>query len=372
MGAQPDLRGRAFELSQGARRFRVLDAGTPEGLAAWREVWLAWPKREVMAHPEYARLFARPCDRVVALLGQGSGRNVLFPLILRPLSAEPWARPGEGRWDATSPYGYGGPFAWGSQARDDTAFWQTHADWCEQEGIVSTFVRLSLFPEQLAALPGQVEGRSSNVVVRLEAGPHALWRGYENQVRRWVRTAERAGLEVEVDREGVRLDEFRAVYTHTMQRRHADNWYLFSRSFFQSITERLRGQFAFFHTLSCGRVVSSELVLYSRDYAYSFLGGTLVDSYPLGPNYLLKHRSFSWASAEGKKACVLGGGNEPDDGLLRYKRTFARRGEVPFRVVCMTHDERANRQLVSDRAGFHARRGEVWLPRAEFFPRYRA
>ena len=372
MGAQPDRRGRALELLQGARQFRVLDADSPDGLAAWNEVWLGWPGREVMAHPEYARLFARPCDRVVGFVGQGSGWNILFPLILRPLSAERWARPAEGRWDAISPYGYGGPFAWGSRPRADAEFWGAYAEWCEQERIVSTFVRLSLFPEQLAALPGNVEERSPNIVIWLEADPEALWRGYEKNVRRWVRTAENAGLEVEVDHEGARLDEFHAVYTHTMQRRHADGWYQFSRSFFQSLIERLRGHFAFFHTWSGRNMVSSELMLCSREHVYSFLGGTLVDSYPLGPNYLLKHRCLSWASNEGKRACVLGGGYEQNDGLLRYKRAFARRGEVPFRVACMTHDEKANRQLVSDRALFHARRGEVWLPRADFFPRYRA
>jgi len=353
-------------------RFRILDAGSAEGLSAWAALWHAWPGRDVVAHPEYARLFARPCDRVVCAAGDDDEGAILFPLILRPLAAEPWARTGERRWDAVSPYGYGGAFAFGRLEREGAAFWQAHREWCREERIVSTFARLSLFPEQLAAMPGPVEVWRQNIVVPLEGGLDAIWRSYEPKVRKWVQTAERAGLVVEVDREGARLDDFLRVYMHTMERRHADGWYFFPRSFFEAIVERLRGQYAFFHTLRGGEVVSSDLVLCAEEHVYYFLGGTLADAFALGPNYLLKHNIARWAASQGKKRYVLGGGNESNDGLFRYKRAFARCGEVPFRVACLVHDEAACRELAADRAASVAGEGKTWLPRAGFFPPYRA
>jgi hypothetical protein len=354
-------------------RFRVLDASSPDGLAAWTALWQSWPQREVMAHPEYARLFARPGDRVVCAAGEdGACGAILFPLVLRPLAAERWAAEGESRWDATTPYGYGGPFAWGDALRDGAAFWGAFSAWCAEARLVSTFARLSLFPEQLAPVPGRVTVRYPNIVVPLEGGPEALERGYESKVRRWVHTAERAGLSVEVDREGARLDAFVSIYEHTMRRRGAEDWYFFPRSFFERIVERLRGQFAFFFTLSRGTPVSSDLVLCSEEHVYYFLGGTLAEAFPLGPNYLLKHAIASWALAAGKKAYVLGGGYEPGDGLFRYKRAFARRGEVPFKVACLVHDEGACRELAERRAAFARGAGTPWVPRPEFFPPYRA
>ncbi len=354
-------------------RFRVLDASTWGGREEWRALWSAWPAREVMAHPEYARLFARPCDRVVCAVGDDPGRGaILFPLVLRPLAAEPWARAGESRWDATTPYGYGGPFAWGDAAHEGHAFWAAYRAWCRDARLVSTFARLSLFPEQLAALPGRVEVRYPNIVVPLDGGPEAVLRGYEPKVRKWVQVAERAGLEVVVDREGSRLDAFIAIYEHTMQRRGAEDWYFFPRSFFQAIVEGLRGQFAFFFTLSRGQPVSSDLVLCSEEHVYYFLGGTLSEAFPLGPNYLLKHRVAQWAIAEGKRAYVLGGGYALGDGLFRYKRAFARRGEVPFRIGCLTHDERAFAELVTRRAELARASGGTWTERPDFFPSYRA
>jgi hypothetical protein len=353
-------------------RFHVLDAADPRQLAAWIELWRAWPVREVNAHPEYVRLFARPCDRVVCAAGEGGGAGILFPLILRPLAAEAWARAGERRWDAISPYGYGGPFAWGARDRDDDAFWRAHAEWTHDERLVTTFVRLSLFPEELAPLPWPAQERSTNIVLPVAGGPDAIWRGYESKVRKWVGTAEAAGIEVQLDRDGARLDAFVAVYDHTMRRRGAEPWYFFPRSFFEAIRDRLAGHYAFFHASLRGEVVSSDLVLCSQERVYYFLGGSYETAFPHGANYLLKHRVALWAASQGKRECVLGGGYQPNDGVFRYKRAFARRGAVPFKVVGAVHDEHSCRDLADQRAAFEGREGRQWMPRPEFFPPYRA
>lgn len=353
--------------------FRILDAASPPDLAAWTALWRRWPTREVQAHPEYVRLFARGCDRTVCAVAEGADRIVLFPLVLRPIAAEPWAGEGERRLDATTPYGYGGPYAWGGP-EDDGDFWRAYSAWCRDEGIVSTFARLSLFPGHLALahVPGAVEVRASNIVVPLARDPDALWRGYETRVRKWVQLARRAGVTVELDREGARLDAFYSLYTHTMERNGADAWYFFPRAFFQTIVDRLHGHYAFFHALHEGRAVSSDLVLCSEEHVYYFLGGTLAEAFPLGPNYLVKHSVATWALGEGKRGYVLGGGYTPQDGLFRYKRGFARHGEVPFQVACLVHDERALRDLEVRRGAFAARTGATWSPRPGFFPTYRA
>ena len=44
--------------------FSVLDADVAADLALWRERWQGWPDREIMAHPDFVRRFARPGDQV--------------------------------------------------------------------------------------------------------------------------------------------------------------------------------------------------------------------------------------------------------------------------------------------------------------------
>jgi hypothetical protein len=135
--------------------------------------------------------------------------------------------------------------------------------------------------------------------------------------------------------------------------------------------ERLPGHFAWFHAIWKGEVVSSDLALFSGQHLYYFLSGTLEKAFPVGANYLLKHRVVLWAHAAGMRACVLGGGYDTGDGLFRYKRGFARRGEVPFKVACLVHDEQAYAELLALRTAGETRAGRRWAPRPGFFPGYR-
>jgi hypothetical protein len=364
--------GRPFSAASVRTRFDVLDGSTPDGFASWLSLWKSWPDCEIMAHPDYARLFAEPGQRFICVTATSPHGAILFPLILRPLAAEPWAQPGETRWDATTPYGYGGPFTWANGPIDYDAFWAAYDSFCRQSQIVSTFARLSLFPGQLAPIPGSLEFRLPNIVVPLDGGPDAIWAGYEGKVRKWVRVAQESGVTVECDPTGARLDDFRAIYIRTMSRRHATEWYYFSRDFFQSIVDNLPGQFMFFHALRNGAVISSDLVLCSRDHVYYFLGGTLEEAFPFGANYLVKHTIALWACAHGKQSCVLGGGYELGDTLFRYKRAYARKGEVPFHTANLIHDEAACHDLTAIRSTAEQQSGTPWTPRPGFFPPYRA
>jgi len=353
-------------------RFRVLDAAVPEQRSAWLDLWRTWGSEEILAHPDYVGLFARPGNRVVCAASESDGGTILFPMLLRPLAAEPWARSGEERWDAITAYGYGGPFAWGPGPRDDAVFWRAHAAWCRERRVVSTFARLSLFGEQLAVLPWTPAFRGVNVVVPLSYGLESVWRGYKQDVRRLVRVAERNGLETVEDPTGERLDDFLSVYTHTMHRREASAYYFFERSFFETIIACLPGRFMFHHVLLGGKVVASDLTLHSKERVYGFLNGTLESAFRLGASSLLRHRVVTWAIAAGKKHYVLGGAHEAGDGLLRNKLAFAPQGELPFKVVCAVHDESGYRELLRDRENFEVCGGKAWNPQPEFFPGYRS
>jgi lipid II:glycine glycyltransferase (peptidoglycan interpeptide bridge formation enzyme) len=185
---------------------------------------------------------------------------------------------------------------------------------------------------------------------------------FEHKVRKNVKRARRSGVRVELDEDGARLDDFVRIYEHTLERRDAPAGYRFPRGFFERIGARLRGQFVYVHALHEGRVVSSELALVSERNVYSFLGGTDADAYELRPNDLLKHELILWAKRAGKRRFVLGGGYRPDDGIFRYKRSFAPRSLVAFEVGHRILDAPLYRELCA-RAGV----GEA----GAFFPAYR-
>lgn len=349
----------------------VLDAASTFDRALWIRQWEEWPDREVAAHPAYLQLFAKPSETVACATWTSDEYNALFPFILRPISDLPWACNTD-RLDLEGPYGYGGPFWWGSRTGDAETFWGAFDQWAADTGVVSAFARLSLFSEELLPLlRGETSLVQKNVVRDLGLDDAALLRDYQHKVRKNVKKAIASGLSVEFDEHGSRLDEFIAVYNSTMDRRAADDRYRFDMRFFDHLRKGLPGQFVFAHATLDGRVVSTELVLLSASEAYSFLGGTLSESFPLRPNDLLKHEIAKWARDHGKSAYVLGGGYGGDDGIYRYKKSFAPHGERDFFVWRYVIDNEAYARTESTRREHETAAHAHWEPRSDFFPTYR-
>lgn len=351
---------------------RFLDNAVPAEAADWLALWKAWPGREVFAHPAYARLFARSEDRVVCATLSTDEGGVLFPFLLRPLNVEPWADAAETACDIVTPYGYGGAFAWNRGAEQADTFWKQFHIWAESQQVVSSFARLSLFSEQQLQFDGELNVDRQNIVRDLAPTPEELWKDFEHKVRKNVNCAKRSGLTVEIDESGRRIEEFLAIYHATMERRGAAGDYFFSRKLFEQLVHDLPGQFVFFHVLDSERVVSTELVLVSVDNMYSFLGGTLADSFAKRPNDLLKYEAMLWGHRVGKQAFVLGGGYAENDGIFRYKKSFAPNGCVPFSVARKIHDAAAYDRLLEQRRIREANNGPAWMPNPGYFPAYRA
>jgi hypothetical protein len=344
--------------------FQVLSTD-PGDVARWLELWRAWPQREVYAHPGYLKLYGDEKSRPLCAAWTGAGGTVLYPFLLRDLTEEPFYPPTlERAADLASPYGYGGPFFWGDSDPDAVAaeFWPLFANWAQGEAVVSEFLRLALFPESLLPYPGERVQRLVNVVRDLDRDPDELWMDFEHKVRKNVKKARRSEIRIELDETGARFAEFLRIYRHTLGRREADERYDFPAEFFESIHRELPGQFLYAHAFSGDRVVSSELVLVSAESIYSFLGGTEQEAFELRPNDLLKHELILWAREAGKRRFVLGGGYSEDDGIFRYKRSFAPHGLTPFFVGQRILEPELYRELTEHR-------GTEAAP--DYFPAYR-
>jgi Acetyltransferase (GNAT) domain len=348
---------------------RVLDASIPAERLMWLQIWQRWPNREVWAHPEYVSLFGRPGERAICVAMEDSSGGVLFPLLLRPLEAEPWAKDGDDWYDLASPYGFGGPFGWGTP--DVTAFWNHFDQWANALGVVSLFTRLPLFEDQSIPFMGDVVMKGPSVVIPLEGGEASILKHYERSVRTVLRHSERNGVSVVVDPHGDRLDEFLAVYYSTMERRNASPDYYFPRALFTGLREHLPEHVVFFHALHENQVVSTELQLISETHTYAFLGGTIAKGLSLRANSVLRHRTNVWGSEHGKSHMVFGGGHRENDSLFSYKKRFAPQSLMMFRVGIRVFNPDQYMRLIELRRVWAVGQGQPWVPIKGFFPAYR-
>lgn len=349
--------------------FRVLSAS-----GADRASWLtAWAKcgREPFAHPAYVGLFAAEGEQARCAVATSAHGLALLPFIPRPIQVDGWASDSSLR-DATSPYGYGGPYGCGDVAWDE--LWSQFMAWMSAHKIVSMFGRLALDSLTSGSFPPCVSFKSDsdNVIVDLTRSAEEQWLHYEHKVRKNVKKAIRADLHVEILQSFTNLEEFNHLYESTMDRRAATSWYYFGLDFFAALARDLYGSYIVAEVRDgTNQLVSAELVLCSDKYLYSFLGGTREDFFRFAPNDLLKHAVIDYGRESGRCGYVLGGGYTENDGIFRYKKSFDPTGSVPFQAFGLVADQAVYDSLNSERLAYERSAAARARLADGYFPSYR-
>jgi hypothetical protein len=280
-------------------QLQIWDAAQSEDARSWIDLWERWPRREVFAHPRYTSLVIRPGTRALCAAIESEEFNVIYPFILRDLTVEPF-RPGAlfAGTDIVTPYGYGGPFYWGSvnPAQAARAFWEAFDQWASQQCVISEFVRFTLFLDEILPYPGQMHQRAPNVVRNLDLADDVMWMDFKHKVRANVKKALRNEVRIELDQTGERLDDFLRLYISTLERREASEHYYFPRTYFEAIHQGLLGSFMYFHALHKEVMVSTELILISAENVYSFLGGTESSAFSVCPKGLERNNIYEFRS----------------------------------------------------------------------------
>lgn len=265
-------------------------------------------------------------------------------------------------YDLSSPYGYGGFLAKGDPS-DIQAILKEYDTYCKAEGYVSEFVRFELFEPYRKYYTGQVETRTHNIVRSLEGTMEEILADFEYKVRKNYRKAVKNGLVILIDECGERLFDFLRIYYGTMERTEAKEDFFFKERFFKTLNE-MKDNVCYFHVLYEEKVISTELVIYGSENAYSYLGGTDSNYFSVRPNDFLKVEIIKWAKQKGLRNFVLGGGYGSDDGIFRYKKSFAPNGAVDFYIGKKIFDMEKYGMLME-------LRGDVNVCDSQFFPGYR-
>ncbi|BAF59280.1 MAG: GNAT family N-acetyltransferase [Pelotomaculum sp.] len=316
--------------------------------------------------PEYCGLFNYLGEARLFVYREKTAA-VIYPFLLRRVNLIP-ALAGkleQDLYDITSPYGYGGPLA-SADAGESVldGFSRSFAEYCRKNAIITEFIRFHPLLGNHRLLEGRVtvERASQVVCVKLYLPEEEIWAGYGRNNRKNIKKACREGLTVVIEETPVYFNDFISVYHHTLTRNQAGQFYYFNESFYEGIHRELKGNFLYAHTLKEGRIISTELLLYNETYIHSFLGGTLEQFYGCRPNNILKHEVIRWAKSRGIKYFLLGGGYRGEDGIFRYKRSFAMNGVLDFFVGKKVHDHEAVSMLEKMMAAEKPRESENYFP----------
>lgn len=268
-------------------------------------------------------------------------------------------------YDIRSPYGYGGFWLEGDKEEFQRII-EEYIEYCLKSEYVCEFVRFELLEPFYKLYYGEVETRSHNIIRSLEMPIEDMLFDFEHKVRKNLKRGIEYGLKIIVDNTGEYLEDFLRIYYGTMKRTGAENNFYFSRSFFETIN-RMRENIIYFHVVYEDKIISSELVLYGTENAYSYLGGTDSEYFPMRPNDFLKFEAIKWLKEKGLKNFILGGGYGTDDGIFHYKKSFSPNGVVNFYIGKKIFSEKKYQELLQIR-----KEEKEFNAESSFFPLYRA
>jgi len=271
--------------------------------------------------------FSNGFDSLICICYKEFENTFLLPGYLRPI-------PGTNAlMDFISPYGYSGPII--SNKVDDSFIknaWRETEKYFKSVNTVSCFLRLAL-DSQVSGFPGEIYPTMKNIKGEI-LNEERQWLEFDHKVRKNVNKALREGLESKIifgsELSENDLSNFFDIYKNTMARNNAQNNFFYSIEAFKNFAAESGDICLFSFIYDKKKAISVEMALISDDSIFSFLGGTLSESFEKRPNDLLKFELINWARNNKIKYFVLGGGYGTEDGIFRYKKAFFPKDVVDY------------------------------------------
>jgi hypothetical protein len=283
--------------------------------------------QDIFYEPQYYNLYEKMgYGKAISFVLTVNNHIALFPFLLNSINSLGYDLDRE-YFDIQGAYGYNGILANTDDKDFQAVFFREFENYCNENDIVASFTRFNpvlaneSFSSGFDVVPSQ-----ENIIVDLRL--HDLEHdSYEYSTRKNIKKAIRSGLSVIkiIDDKRTWIPFFTDIYFRTMDRNRAEKYYYFTE---QYIEDLVNSPFChLYFTMQQDVPISTEIVLGTNLNAYSFLGGTLEEYYPLRPNDILKDFIIRDLKKSGFAFFCLGGGGE---GVTRYKKTFARNGSRPF------------------------------------------
>jgi hypothetical protein len=292
-----------------------------DGDALWEEM-LEGCAHDVYHLPAYCRVAARmDGGKASAVVARHQGHTILLPYVRREID--------EKVWDATSPYGYGGP-VWTPRCGPDlledllgTIFSTLAADGC-----VSLFLRLH--PGLNSVLPVLAGDRvvryseTPTVCIDLAKKPREIRSAMNHGHRSRLNQAERRGYTTLLDSNGDYLARFATMYRKNMERVGARSYYFFDDAYFDDLADGLGSRLALRVVLKEGELVGGAMFTAVGNWIQYHLSAAEAGHGRSSPALLAIDSTREWGQHNRFRWLHLGGGRGgARDSLFEFKSGFA-------------------------------------------------
>jgi Acetyltransferase (GNAT) domain len=361
---------------------RLLSADDPGDVRLWDSLVDSASTTDVYYRPGYARAYQTiGHGKAAAALIETPYVRALFPFLLRPLNALPFAVDEQG-YDAATPYGYGGLLLLDGAATINAdqvrELLGALRDWGRENQVVSAHVRLHPVLRQEEWFAGalgedfRLQQPTPTIAINLRN-----WRAETASIatlkkgRRSDLSFARRHLQLTWSSDGGTLAQdvqlFHVLYEQRMTELEASEYYHFPLEYYQSLAEELGPRLDIAIAWLNGEPVGAALVMTDRKMAHYHLSATNDLGRSHKATTLILNAAAERARLQGCECLHLGGGANGEDPLFAFKQSFG--GEVcKYSFLAIIIDRSRYGNLVVRRMAAPN------LPalRMNFFPEYRA
>lgn len=225
---------------------------------------------------------------------------------------------GDGFFDLTTPYGYGGPIFISKtpETKESFAdFLKEYLNYARENKYISEFIRFYPLFNDFKFLEN--EYLNDVVVVDLK-GEINIKKGHKYNVNKTIKE----GCEVRIIKNPPEadVDNFIKLYYSAMDKNQADKKYYFSKDF---IKDHFKLLDCFLINVSCeNKVIGSAIFLLGNRTIHYYLSGAekLKGIYP---SCLIIQKAINWGIENNYDFLHLGGGRGKNDSLFEFKKGFS-------------------------------------------------
>ncbi|MFB5662643.1 lipid II:glycine glycyltransferase FemX [Alteribacillus sp. HJP-4] len=272
----------------------------------------------------------------------------------------------------TIPYGYGGPLTDSHSPEVIKAFRLEFGTFCEEEKIVSEFVRFHPLLENYHFVENDldVSNDRETVAVDLTKTQEELMADYHKNHRRNLRKAEKHGLEFHTyqGKEAVKKAEnFYSLYTQTMDKLQASSYSYFSLDYVKNLMADMGSKAVLCGVYAEEKMIAAAICLYENDCLHYHLGCSDQSYIHIGSNVFLLHECGLWGKRSGCHTFHLGGGHSGRDSLFTFKHRFSQQKPRDFFIGKKIHNQQVYDKLVNQWEEHYKQPAD-----SGFFPAYRS
>ena len=257
--------------------------------------------------------------------------DIIYPFILRKINRHDTNLD---FFDIITPYGYGGPYIKGEMANNLKNFRKIFEIYCQKQNIVTEVIRFHPLMNNHLSMQNYMDLAyiRKTTAVNLENDIDIIRSKYSSMNKRNIKKALKNGVFCDVvEKNEVNINIFIELYTETMKRNNALEFYYFNHEIIADMLKDSKKStshllFAYYED----RVISAIIFYHCGEISHYHLGASKSQYLYLRSNNILFDFMISYAKQKNSKIIHLGGGYSENDGLFSFKSSFSNNNHFEY------------------------------------------